>query len=132
MGTNYYISKGLCPCCGRGEDKLHIGKSPCGWHFSLHVIPEQEINSLEDWKKYWNDHPSETITNEYGDELSREEMLGIITDRRCLKKIKQSIEWYETNQCEPGLNNLVRSRIDGRHCVGHGDGTWDYITGEFS
>ena len=36
------------------------------------------------------------------------------------------------NYAEPGPNGLVRAKINGVHCIGHGEGTWDYITGEFS
>jgi hypothetical protein len=29
-------------------------------------------------------------------------------------------------------DTLIRHYFDGVHCVGHGEGSWDYITGEFS
>lgn len=59
---------------------LHIGKSSYGWHFSLCGYRELGINSLDDWKKLFDD-PSITIEDEYGDVISKEEMLSIITER---------------------------------------------------
>ena len=69
MGTNYYSVKrdiehlvmmdfyDLHERCYDldGNDVLHIGKSSSGWCFSLHVIPEQGINSLQDWVKLFID-----------------------------------------------------------------------------
>ena len=40
--------------------------------------------------------------------------------------------FHAENNSERGDNNLLRHRVDGRHCVGNGEGTWDYIIGEFS
>lgn len=36
------------------------------------------------------------------------------------------------SRAEIGPNNLLRSRVDGVNCIGHGEGTWDLIAGEFS
>jgi hypothetical protein len=36
------------------------------------------------------------------------------------------------NYSERGPNFLLRHRVNGRHCIGHGPGTYDYIAGEFS
>lgn len=110
MGTNYYHHKAApCPTCGHQDEPRHIGKSSGGWVFALHVYPEQGISDLPDWQREW---ATGTIKNEYGDTLTPQEMLSRITER--------SKEW------------LRRDRIDGRHCVGHGSGTWDLIVGEFS
>ncbi len=125
MGTNYYHHRNACPHCGRGE-KRHIGKSSGGWHFSLHVYPEEGINTLEDWVRLF-DEPNSRITNEYGDPIWPIEMVDEITVR--------SSQWTEqkmnSNHAEPGLNGLVRHKVDGVHCVGNGPGTWDYIIGDF-
>ncbi len=102
MGCNYYTIK-KCECCGH-EERKHIGKSSAGWVFALHIEPENGINSLEDWKKYWKD---KTIINEYGEEITPDEMLDNIT-----------------NRSHPnGLSRLS-------HCVRHGDGTYDYCEEE--
>ena len=42
------------------------------------------------------------------------------------------IEWFMQNNAEHGPNGLVRSKIDGHHCIGHGAGTWDLEVGDFS
>jgi hypothetical protein len=114
--------------------QIHIGKSSGGWCFALHV--NDDIRSLDDWKEKWKDG---VITNEYNEKVSPEEMLEIITKRRCLPlKISPIDPWYTSeedflakNNAEIGPNNLLRHKI-GRHCIGHGEGTWDLMEGEFS
>lgn len=81
MGTNYYLhEKPPCPTCGHGEGPLHIGKSSAGWCFSLHIIPELQINNLGDWVDRWS-QPNVVIKDEYGDAITPEEMLLVITVR---------------------------------------------------
>lgn len=85
MGTNYYweTSGGkICPTCRRGDEpeRLHIGKSSAGWAFSLHAIPERNLNSLADWQSLWGAGRGQ-IRNEYGDAISMPEMMETITDR---------------------------------------------------
>lgn len=134
MGTNYYVHMAVCAHCGRGDRELHIGKSSMGWVFGLHIIPEKGINGLDDWKKFWK---NKTIKNEYGDFITQEEMLDIITNRKGLPKEKKPYvypdwkDFHEKNGSEFGPNNLLRSKV-GHHCVGHGEGTWELIQGEFS
>lgn len=114
MGTNYYLhQKGDCECCGRPFEAIHIGKSSYGWCFALHVIPNSGINTFKDWRALWN-KPSAIIRDEYDRVISVEELENVITVR----------EWN-------GLLPL-RNEIDGHHCIGHGEGSWDYCIGEFS
>lgn len=120
MGTNYYF---------HDKRTLHIGKSSGGWCFSLHVIPEDGINTLEDWQAIWNKQG--IIRNEYGERISISDMENIITKRSWAAKNQESEQWYRENNAEPGPHNLARSKV-GLHCIGHGPGVWDYITGEFS
>jgi hypothetical protein len=117
MGTNYYLLFDVCPHCGRPADKLHIGKSSAGWCFALHVEPSipDHPKSLDDWQRLW-EQPANRITDEYGKTWMPSDMLLKIRDR-----LPYSL----------GIQ-LNRSRIDGVHCIGHGDGTYDLITGEFS
>ncbi len=139
MGTNYYLQKksGTCPTCGHCyENPRHIGKSSGGWCFSLHVYPEENIITLKDWKKLYHDADA-IIVNEYGEFISANDMDAIITDRSWKKSEEPYgyASWYhfhENNHSMDGPNGLLRHRVDGRHCVGHGEGTWDYIIGEFS
>lgn len=117
MGTNYYLyRKPDCECCGRNDPPLHIGKSSGGWVFSLHVIPEEGINTLSDWAREFSS-ASAVIKDECDSLISAEEMLDIIKNRSPF-----------------GIDRkpLRRHEIDGRWCIGHGEGTWDYMPGEFS
>lgn len=114
MGTNYYLhQKQDCECCGRPFEPLHIGKSSGGWCFSLHVMPRDNINTLDDWIELWSE-PQAFIRDECGEKIPTDEMLKIITQRK----------W--------GDDDPMRHRVDHHHCIGHGPGTWDYIIGEFS
>ena len=136
MGTNYYLGeKDPCRECGRPYEQLHIGKSSFGWHFSLHVIPEMEINNLEDWKKVWK---GKKIFDEYGLKISWVKMLSIITERKGTNNSMEKPYGYESweefhkvNHSEFGINGLIRSKI-GSFCIGHGEGTYDYKVGYFS
>lgn len=136
MGTNYYLKteeKPPCECCKRPypSEDLHIGKSSGGWCFSLHVIPEDGINSLEDWQQRWS-APGVWIENEYGEKVTPEQMLKSITERGRPERLD---DWtdadYRRNHAVPGPHFLARHAI-GDHCIGHGPGTYDYITGWFS
>jgi len=137
MGTNYYLKRDVCSCCGRGADKLHIGKSSFGWCFSLHIISEEGINDLPDWERIWGD-PKTKIEDEYGDPLTPQEMHTVIADRTHSPKertpygYRSWAQFHEQNHSEPGPNHLLRHKVDGRHCTAHGEGTWDLLPGEFS
>jgi hypothetical protein len=114
MGTNYYLhQKPDCECCGRAFEPLHIGKSAPGWCFFLHVTPEGRINNLDDWRALWA-APGAYVRNEYGERVELEDLEKIITQRQWKGEFPK------------------RQYIDGRHCVGHGEGTWDYVAGEFA
>lgn len=152
MGTNYHLIK-KCSSCNH-EEKLHIGKSSAGWCFALHVYPKSEnkqieekvignfikrdivIESLYDWKKWFN-NLDWRIFNEYGAELYPSEIIEIITNRywKVHKEVpelyKSWEDFHNKNQSESGPNNLMRARINER-CIGHGEGTWDLMVGEFS
>ena len=134
MGTNYYLKQNVCPTCGRGED-LHIGKSSMGWHFALQVYPDDNINTLEDWKPLFK---SGEIRDEYDRLITEEEMLKGITERKRDKWNKEAYgytsweDFHRQNNSERGLNNLLRHKVDGRFCIGNGEGTYDYMIGEFS
>lgn len=136
MGTNYYWYEKYCKECGRPFEPLHIGKSSGGWCFSLHVIPEEGINTLDDWKKKWSKIDS-FIKNEYDSIISTDEMIDIITNRSWqLSNSAKTVvneNWLRSNHAEHygPHSRLVRAKIDGVHCIGHGPGTWDYIIGEF-
>lgn len=59
---------------------LHIGKNSAGWVFGLRVLPDCGIKDLEDWKKLFN-LPNAKIYDEEDEEISKEQMLSIITEK---------------------------------------------------
>ena len=135
MGTNYYLEKEPCKYCGHKQEAYHIGKSSAGWVFGLHVEPENHIHDLDDVLKLCQ---SGKIVNEYDDVLTLQQLKDVIMVRSWEKRIHDD-KWYKNekdflqkNHAVMGPNNLLRSKIDGEHCIAHGAGTWDLIIGEFS
>lgn len=110
MGTNYYVERDPCPCCGRGGVPLHIGKSSMGWAFALRVYPELGIDSFADWLVCLADRQ---ITDEYGGEVSFGDMVRIIA-------------------CRTKYFPLRRASDDPHSSAKRGEGTWDYHEGNFS
>ena len=129
MGTNYYVALDVCPHCGRGEDSLHIGKSSAGWVFSLNTHPEHGIKSLEGWQNFLR---GKMVFDEYGSRVTLAELLRVILRRSWPGREPFEPEFLERNHAEAGPNGLLRHRIDGRHCIAHGKGTWDIMRGDFS
>ena len=137
MGTNYYCENTTSCDVYDGKTEmipLHIGKSSGGWCFMLHVIPSLNLNSLEDWKKYWAENAEVAmIKDEYGNDIPLDEMLNTITDRHWTAWREEKYPTFHAdNYSEPGPNGLTRYRLNAPGCVGHGEGTWDLIEGEFS
>jgi hypothetical protein len=135
MGTNYYVMENYCGHCQRG-DELHIGKSSGGWCFALQTYPDRGLGTLGDWRIFLD---GKEIRDEYGDAVTMDALVRTITERSHAAARAQwwlgyasADEWYQQNHAEPGPNGLARHRIDGHHCIGHGEGTWDYMRGEFS
>jgi len=124
MGTNFYwrehdfmdhpIFERMLGEGTRDDEGIHIGKSSAGCTFSLHVYPDNEHlpSNLLQWRQRWMQREGH-IFNEYGEELTVDEMMAKITHRGKVDELK-------------------RHEIDGRFCVGHGNGTWDELVGEFS
>jgi len=153
MGTNYYLVYPQmvdvdCHTCGHShkeQKKYHLGKSSFGWCFSLHVEPSAGINT---WYDLYHDILTVVTANgghiedEYGETLTLEEFTPKVTERKSSHNFDER-DWkdmlyfdeqnfHRLNHSERGPNNLLRHRVDGVYCIGHGEGTWDYITGEFS
>ena len=126
-GTNYYWY-GDCRECGQLQ-KLHIGKSSAGWYFLLHVIPGV-IDNLEDWEKRFEDEDS-FILDEYRNPVSPKVMRNTVCVRNAPRSVHTG-DFMRSNYAEMGKNNLVRFVEGLAHCIGHGEGPWSYITGEFS
>lgn len=137
MGTNYYLVTEGCGSCGRGQSELHIGKSSYGWCFSLNTHPFDGIACLEDWKERWS-RPGTFIRDENHQTIAPDSMLSTITERVGARRksgaplgYSSLDEFYTLNSAERGPGNLLRHRVDGNHCIAHGDGTFDYMRGEF-
>ena len=113
MGTNYYLhEKPSCDECGRPYDALHIGKSSGGWCFSLHVIPDEGLNSLDDWRERWS-RPGRHIASEYGDDVPIAEMEDIICNRSWERTDSpRDPEFLRRNEAElgPPLNRKITGR----------------------
>lgn len=134
MGTNYYFHpplKNVCEHCGRGDSAgeedpvLHIGKSSAGWCFSLHIYPELNLRTFDDWQHKLT-QPGVVVRDEYGDPVRVEHLLETITARSW-----PSMRVVRNGEAVlVGPNGLRRHPLDS-HCVGHGEGTWDYLVGEF-
>ncbi len=136
MGTNYYMLNGRppCPTCGHdSSEERHIGKSSMGWVFTLHVYPDENIKTLQDWIVLLCT-PGVRIRDEYGKLVELGDLLKTIAGRRGMKADEDDFRpsFLRDNHATPGPFGLLRSQIDGHHCIGHGEGTWDYNVGEFS
>lgn len=140
MSTNYYIDK-TCLCCGHSV-QTHIGQSAAGWVFNLHVIPEQGLTDWPQWKERLlklDPEKGEYIMDEYCHIIPVDEMIKIVENRshpfaENEHKLQSALfrqNWLRQNHAVPGPNGLVRNEISG-NCIGHGSGTWDLITGDFS
>lgn len=128
MGTNYYLHYNACPTCKRGDER-HIGKSSAGWCFSLRVYPEDGISTLDDWKREFA-RSDTAIRTEYDTHIAPGVMVDHIVNREWPHP--RDPKFFVENHAVPGPAGLARHKIDGSHCVGHGEGTWDYFKGEFS
>jgi hypothetical protein len=132
MSTNYFYREDTCNTCGR-SDKRHIGKSSLGWCFGLHVYPDDGIHTLEDWVARFE--RGGQIETEYGEVLTTEQMVEVI--RRDNPKLSREgfdfpdEGWFQSNHAERGPKGLYRHRVDHCYCIGHGEGAWDHMLGDF-
>lgn len=132
MSTNFFLVPPQCPCCGHQDKSIHLGKSSVGWTFGLRIRPDDNINNWNDivslikekQADYWQ------IQDEYGTPFSFAQFSYVVCERQG-KRASFSPSWLAQNYAMEGPNNLVRRLIDGQHCVGHGDGTYDYLVGSF-
>ena len=135
MSTNYYVKTGKFEnvICNYGcehiiEEKLHIGLFSFGWKFCLHIIPEKNINELNDWKPILKNGK---IEDEYGREISYDEMLNKIL------KATEDINAVMKNNCSHIPNEcLFDVRDDAFYCkknkIGSESISYVLVEGEFS
>jgi hypothetical protein len=127
MGTNYYW------CENSTGRRFHIGKSSFGWCFALHIYPEAPCapTDLDEWLMLFFRKDTK-IVDEYGEAVSPLQMMEIIINRRHKEPNGMTEEELNQNTAVRGPKNLLRSKIDNNHCIGHGSGTWDLIIGNFT
>ena len=133
MGTNHYLRAPVCFCCGKeAEEPIHLGKGSIGWCYGLHVRPEWSVHDYEGILSMIKEKTNDgwRIEDEYGDVLPLEVWQENVTKRRGRREVLSN--WYQRNSASPGPFNLARHRVNGWHCIGHGEGTYDYIVGDFS
>ena len=95
MGTNYYAEVNKCKTCGHAAQRYHIGKASMGWQFSFRgYIDHEEIKiaTLENWREFLL-RSDVKIYDEYGSEISCEEMFKIFT-----RKGQNHYDWIKINQ----------------------------------
>ena len=127
MGTNYYLRTGrkVKKICNLGcehtiEEELHIGKYSSGWKFCLHIIPENGINELEDWIPLLR---SGTIFNEYGMEISFEEMMSCIEN-------PNTCHYRQSNEPYTSYDHTDNRYYCNKDAIGKG-GSYVLVKGEF-
>lgn len=96
MGTNYYCETGkkikkTCDCGFEHEipEVLHIGKNSFGWCFTLHGT--DTLKCFRDWLPVLK--RAERIYNEYGEEISFDQMCKIILKASPIRSIKENEEF---------------------------------------
>ena len=135
MSTNYYLHAWECPFCGRElKNPLHIGKASSGWYFRLRIYPNLtyvRLLSLEDWKTFLEKAVAKgrnKIKNQYGEEVSVNKLLEIITKRQGNLNCTRTEKFLKENNAEIGNYNLLKY-ISGHN--GHGD-CWTFFEKNFS
>lgn len=136
MGTNYYLeAEEPCDKCGHQPSRLHIGKSSYGWYFTMHIIPEEGINTLGDWIKLMES--GRQIVDEYGQKLTVGDMMDVIVNRKRpdpyvsgYKPTAKTLKENDAVWCS--RYNLMRYSLNSGFAYGHGDGCWTYVAGDFS
>jgi len=137
MSTEYFLNINVCACCGSAKEKLLIGSASFGWYFALVSYSDENMpKTLADWEELFS-RPGNEIRNEYGDDLSREDMLNIIKngsadispEERFAGGITSkyiSLDAYlKLNQAEIGGRNLLMRKIDS-YCMAHGPDNLPY------
>lgn len=130
MGINYYVAIDTCSHCGRPERTLHIGKSSRGWVFALHVGKNEDDATPRtwcSWLRLLTTRPVH-IYDEDGTTVTLEQLKEIVLERVGAPGGHTILENTEFD----ARLFLYRHKIDDRHCLAHGSGSYDLITGDFS
>lgn len=100
MGTNYYVTPQCanpCPHCSLGE--THLGKASWGWAFSFRAYCSNAVDGIDwpvqDWDSWLRMLDLGKITNEYGDTLTKDEMLALVESHRGLENTLYGDDWLD-------------------------------------
>jgi hypothetical protein len=110
---------------GRLIKPISLGVSSNGWCFALHVYPERGLNTLDDWLLLLN-RPGSGVFDERHTLNRLSDVLMCIRDR-WTEPIDRGEKFYRDQYAEPGPCGMLRHKVMPGHCVGHGEGTWDYM-----
>lgn len=138
MSTNYYCETGRmleveCDCGFKHmmPETLHIGKSSCGWTFLLHVIPEKGLECWKDWEEVLVG--SRRIFNEYGDDVTLEEMRETVLHRARELNDEEKARMEEIAERDGYFLDRRSWLFGGEFGRKQGeDGDYSMVTGEFS
>lgn len=85
MSTNYYLRR-TCdqPCAHCDLSSLHLGQTAGGWQFAFQADREAGVVDYKTWLSQF-DGPC-VITDEYGRELSRDDLVAIVGRARANKR----------------------------------------------
>jgi len=106
MGTNYYAYTDTCPHCGRGDERIHIGKQSGGWTFGWHgisgVMDGVELRSCADWYEFLA-RDGVSIADEYGHSVTLEEFREMVDAQRNARR-NHALEypdrcWVDADGC---------------------------------
>lgn len=73
MGTNFFLRIDYCPHCNRCKEEIHLGKNSCGWKFLF-----RKSKNIRDYKSFCEFCKKGQIFDEYGREISYDDMLEIV------------------------------------------------------
>jgi hypothetical protein len=139
MGSNYYAYIYEDENKTTKKEQIHIGKSSKGWVFMLHRIREKGLIYWSDWKLLLQRPNVSICCHNTGEYIPFDVFVGIVEDRGFLIKpshypyevfgkiYKNEQEWAEEAGGIVGPNNLLRTKQKEQH----GEGTWDYVVGDF-
>ena len=99
---------------------VHIGKSSAGWCF---LLCANVFKTLEEWIEQFN-NPEYGISDEYGAEITPQEMINIITKRSFNRTEPLTNEYLKKNNAVLGPNQLMRCK---ETHIKHGPGTYDLM-----
>lgn len=107
MGTNYYATPKACDHCGRGDEKVHIGKN--GTMVQCHTeSPWGPIRSFADWAAVLRGHSDITVKDEYDRVMTAQELIDYFMSSPPEQRRRQ----YDWVQSHPRTHHEDRDFLD--------------------